>query len=245
MESYLLTIPIPKQPWRWIRFRLSTILLLVAIVAIALAWRRDHEELSAELRRIQDPSRAWGVEQATGPPNTTGYGDIRTAWASATPDDQEEWLILEYDRSVTPTAILIHETYNPGAVYKVTHYPRFGFEKILWEGTDPTAPGTGGGVSRLPVSGRTKTGRIKIYINSPAVPGWNEIDAVGLEFGDPVSPDIIWAKRVEASTEYPSRVSPSTVPSPSTTGISLGSDIFWSEDGGVLLRTSPGERELE
>jgi hypothetical protein len=200
MDYYRFTISIPKQPWRWIRFRISTILLLVTIVALVLAWRRDHLQLTEQLYQIQNPVTGWSVHQATGPPDTSGFGDISTAWASATQDDRQEWLQLEYEDSVVPTAILVHETYNPGAVFKVTHVPRWGLEKVLWEGTDPTPAGAGGGVSRLPVTSGIRTRRIKVYINSPAVPGWNEIDAVGLEYGD--NQQVIWAERATASSSF-------------------------------------------
>jgi hypothetical protein len=200
MEYYRLTIPIPKRPWQWIRFRISTVLLLVVILALILAWRRDHQQLAEKLYQMQNPVTGWSVHQVTGPPNTSGPGDISTAWASATQDDQQEWLQLDYDDSVVPTAILVHETYNPGAVFKVTHVPWLGTEQVLWEGTDPTLVAAGGGVSRLPVAAGIRTGRIKVYINSPAVPGWNEIDAVGLEYGK--NKQVIWAQRATASSSY-------------------------------------------
>ena len=201
MEYYRLTIPIPKQPWRWLRFRIVTILLLVAIFAISLAWYRDHQRLTRELYLIQHPVGSWSVEQVTGPPNTSGTGDFSTAWASATQDDQKEWLVLEYAESVVPTAILVNETYNPGAVIKVTHYPRWGREKVLWEGSSANSTGAAG-PTRLPVNAGIKTGRIKVYIDSPAVPGWNEIDAVGLQCADG---SVIWADDAEASSSYAQR----------------------------------------
>jgi hypothetical protein len=206
MEYYRLTIPIPKQPLRLLKFRISTVLLLTAIIALALAWRRDHKKLSAQLFKVQNPTGSWSTSQVTGPPNTKGFGDIETAWASLTPDGSQEWLELEYDRSVVPTAILVHETYNPGAVVKVTHIPYWGSEKILWEGKDPTPAGDNGGVSRLPVSAGIKTGHIKVYIDSPAVPGWNEIDAVGLEYGNK---QVIWATEATSSSTWASQYSQS------------------------------------
>jgi hypothetical protein len=199
MEYYDLKIRIPKRPLQLLRFRISTALLLTAILALALAWRRDHNKLTAQLHPPQNPNGNWGVNQVTGAPNTTGSGDIVTAWASSAPDDSKEWLELEYDTSVVPTAILIHETYNPGAVVKVTHVPYWGKEKTLWEGTDPTAAGSPGGVSRLPITAGIKTGHIKVYIDSPAVPGWNEIDAVGLE---DANQQVIWATSAKASSFY-------------------------------------------
>jgi hypothetical protein len=202
MEYHYLRIPIPKRRWLWISFRIGSILLLVAIISILLAWRRDHDKLTAELRRMKHPNGNWTPSQATGAPNTAGPGDITTAWASASSDNQQEWLLLEFDKSVRPTAIVIHETYNPGAVIKVTHVPMWGTEKVIWEGTDPTPTNAGVGVSRLPVTERIRTGRIKVYIDSQNVAGFNEIDAVGLEYGDPKSPEIIWASEAEASSYW-------------------------------------------
>jgi hypothetical protein len=210
VDYWRLTIPIPKQPWLWLRFRIITILLLIAIAALSLAWWRDHQLLSMQIYQLTHPNTGWDTSQATGPPNTTGPGDITTAWASATPDGQQEWLILEYNSSVVPKAILVHETYNPGAVVKASHVPRWGKEQVLWEGTDPTPTSAGAGVSRLPVTTSVRTGRIKLYIDSPAVAGWNEIDAVGLEFGNG---QVIWAETAAASSSYGNRDAPRSISS--------------------------------
>ena len=59
--------------------------------------------------------------------------------------------------------------------------------------------GASGGVSRLPISAGFKTGHIKLYIDSPAVPGWNEIDAVGIE---DANKKVIWASKAKASSTY-------------------------------------------
>lgn len=200
MDYYRLTIPIPKQPWQWIRYRISTVLLLIAVLTLVLAWYRDHTRLAQQLHQLRNPNPGWGVNQVVGPPDTAGFRDMRTAWASATQDGQMEWLQLEYGEAVIPTAIIIHESYNPGAVVKVTHVPKWDAEQVLWQGTDPTPSTARGGVSRLPVTAGIKTDRIKLYIDSPAVAGWNEIDAVGIEYGD--SKQVIWAKRATASSSY-------------------------------------------
>jgi hypothetical protein len=199
MDYFEFRIRIPKKPWQWIRFRITTILLLIAIAAMALAWRHDHQQLSNELYQLRNPGPHWEAAQATGPPNTAA-GDGMTAWCPLTADDQQEWLVLEYSQAVVPNAIIVHANHNPGAVRRVTHYPKLGVEQTLWEGDDPTLPTAAAGVSRLPATGRIKTKRIKIYIDSPAVPDWNEIDAVGLEYGD--DKKVIWAERAMASSSY-------------------------------------------
>jgi len=148
---------------------------------------------------VQRPKRAWGPEQATGEPDTDGAGDIQTAWASASQDGQKEWLTLEYDEFVTPTAVLVHETFNPGSLYRVTAFKPNGEEVELWSGTDPTETDSGRGISEVPVKANFKTNRIRIFLDSPAVPGWNEIDAVGLRDKDK---KMYWAVAVDASSTY-------------------------------------------
>lgn len=154
-------------------------------------WR----DLSADPR----PMRRWGPEQATGGPDTPGSGDLDTAWASLSQDGQEEWLMLEYEAHMVPKAIVVHETFNPGAVVKVTAFRLDGEEVTLWTGKDPTAIGAARGESVLPVQGDFKTNRLKLYLDSVAVPGWNEIDAVGLvDAGNKTQ----WATAAHASTTY-------------------------------------------
>jgi hypothetical protein len=152
-----------------------------------------------DLTSVQHQKRNWGPEQATGEPDTNMAGDIVTAWASASQDGQEEWLMLEYQDFITPTAVLVYETYNPGALYRVTAFKPDGEEVELWKGTDPTATDAGMGVSEIPVKAAFKTNRVKIYIDSPNVPGWNEIDAVGLRDKNKT---MHWATAAEASTTY-------------------------------------------
>lgn len=143
--------------------------------------------------------RSWGPEQATGAPDTPDAGDTQTAWASLTADGQDEWLLLEYETDAIPSRIDIHETFNPGAVNRVTVFDEDGEEIEVWKGDDPTPPGSGKGVSKIPVNIDFKTNKVKIYIDSKKVSGWNEIDAVGLVDKEGKSQ---WAKKAEASSTY-------------------------------------------
>ncbi|MEW6236756.1 MAG: S41 family peptidase [Candidatus Omnitrophota bacterium] len=146
--------------------------------------------------------RPWGPEQATGEPNTPNAGDLVTAWASLTQDGQREWLILEFEEPIFPASVKIVETFNPGAVDKVTLINENGEETEAWSGEDPTPPGQEIGVSEIKFEKSIQCQKIKIYIDSPKVPGWNEIDAVGLadEAGK-----TYWAVRAEASSSYAER----------------------------------------
>ena len=145
------------------------------------------------------PKRAWGPEQATGEPDTHMAGDIQTAWASLTPDGQDEWLMLEYAEPVAPEAVLVYETFNPGALCRVTVFKLDGEEVEVWKGKDPTPMNSGMGTSEITFEAPFKTNRVKIYLDSRNVPGWNEIDAVGLR---DTAGKTHWAVSAEASSTY-------------------------------------------
>jgi hypothetical protein len=147
--------------------------------------------------------RAWGPEQATGAPDTwPNAGDLTTAWASATPDGQREWLELTYDAPIRPAAVLVYETYNPGAVDRVTGYDPNGREVELWSGADPKPPGSEKGISVIPLHPDFDVSRIRVYFDSPKVPGWNELDAVGLL---DATGKTHWATAATASSTYADR----------------------------------------
>ena len=163
-----------------------------------------------DLRAAPKAKRPWGPEQATGRLDLLGPASdvyslgatlytLLTAWASLTPDGQDEWLLLEYAEPIVPAAILIHETFNPGAVQRITAFRLDGEEVEVWKGQDPTPVGAGRGVSEIPVHLQFKTNRVRLYLASRAVAGWNEIDAVGLR--EP-SGKVHWAASADASSTY-------------------------------------------
>jgi hypothetical protein len=186
-------------------------------IAPMLARMRELEQQIASLRKELEqlieppppppppsparPKRSWGPEQATGPPDTPRAGDFSTAWAARTADGQDEWLRLHYDQAVVPAGIHVCETYNPGALYRVTATNPNGEEVEIWSGKDPVALGSGKGLAAIPVQADFRTDCVTIYLNSTKVSGWNEIDAVGLL--DNLE-NIQWAVSAEASSTWAS-----------------------------------------
>ena len=168
-------------------------------VYLAPNWYIFKDNASGATSAQQTP-RQWGPEQATGAPDTwPRSGDLTTAWASRTPDGQGEWLELTYDAPLRPVAVSVYETYNPGAVDRVTGFDPSGQEVELWAGSDPTPAGKDKGVSVIAVHPDFDLTRIRVYIDSPKVPGWNEIDAVGLLDDKGVTH---WATGATASSTY-------------------------------------------
>lgn len=147
----------------------------------------------------------WGPEQAAGEPDTLAPGDQTTAWASQSADGSPEWLILTFAKAVIPRELHVYENCAPGALVRVTALDDAGTEIEGWAGVDPntTAWGAGGAVpiSKVPLSLAAPTKRIKIYLASDKVAGWNEVDAVAL-IDDAGGKQ--WARGVEASSTYAS-----------------------------------------
>ncbi len=163
-------------------------------------WYIWREEVAAPAAPAE--KRSWGPEQATGAPDTFEAGDIPTAWASLTPDAQDEWLLLTYGTYGEPVAaagLMVHATLNPGAIRRVTVFNPQGREVEVWKGQDPTPTGSGRGLSLLSFQVEFEVSRVKVYLGSREVPGWNEIDAVGLidSFGG-----THWAMAAQASSTY-------------------------------------------
>jgi hypothetical protein len=150
----------------------------------------------------QGDKRGWGPEQVLGPPDTPQAGDCQTAWASQTQDGGEEWLRLDYETAVNVAEVRIRESYNPGAVSRVTALPEGGEEVLLWEGEDPTEQAPSDFVVEVPADVTAKS--VKVYLDTARVVGWNEIDAVELVGKDGSRQ---WATFAAASSTYASNTS--------------------------------------
>ena len=189
---------------RLLQINLRTVMVLMVLVALVMAWYRDHTILQARISELEaeysNTYRGWSVSDALGKPDEpTGSG--ANAWCPATEDGQREWLELTYTRRVRPSAILIHETYATGAVDKVSVFDWWGNEVVVWSGKDPTPPGQKGLLSIVPTR-RISTKRVKIYLDSANVSGWNCIDAVGLQASNGTK---YWADSAAASSSYGAR----------------------------------------
>jgi hypothetical protein len=143
--------------------------------------------------------RGFSPEQALGPPDVRQAGDNPQAWASQTPDGQKEWLVCEYAEPIDARAVIVYESYNPGALFRVSAFSPDGDEVVAWEGADPTPRGKPKGISVIPMKLDFPVKKIRLAIDSPAVPGWNEIDAVGLEDRKGTTH---WATQAQASSTF-------------------------------------------
>ncbi|WP_400191401.1 LamG-like jellyroll fold domain-containing protein [Hymenobacter sp. B81] len=134
------------------------------------------------LRFSTEYNSSWAAATTLGAPTVyPRYGDISGAWASSDPDDQREYLVLRFANPAPAKRILIWETYNPGAIDTVwVRNPNTN----AWVSVYTATAAPAGGNSRILNINFPETAfnvqDVRLAINSPAVTGWNEIDAVAL-----------------------------------------------------------------
>jgi hypothetical protein len=152
-----------------------------AAPTLALSGRREIRQYaaSAEATSERDPL-AQGAVQAAGPPNTPGCGDYRSAWATADPGGSGA-LTLLYPELVTPTAVVIYQTYNPGFVTRVDVVDVYGEAHTVYQ-SPPGARADCPYTQIITVEDAGYEGnRVVVYVDqATSGGGWNEIDAVEL-----------------------------------------------------------------
>jgi len=174
--------------------------LLVATNEYALKGYFDllKEELVAEERHPSTPRWAarvlgfsteyntspgsWSAARTLGLPDTYPiYGDFTNAWASSSEDNQREFLELGYDQPGIIDSVSIYETWNPGAVDKISvrNADTASWTEV-WSGVAAAAGDTSRVFTVTFPATSFPVDAVRLDINSPAVPSWNEIDAVSI-----------------------------------------------------------------
>jgi hypothetical protein len=128
-------------------------------------------------------SSSYAANKALGIPDVyPNHGDLVNSWASYSPDDSREFIELGFDTVQTVIKIEIYETNLPGAIDTV--YLRSvdsgKWKKIYSRPAETDLPAEARIKSIHLVETTELFDAIRIALNSPAVAGWNEIDAVAL-----------------------------------------------------------------
>lgn len=130
----------------------------------------------------QYTTATWSAARVLGAPDVSAAGtDNANAWASLGADDRAEWLEVGFQKPMRVSAVDVIESYNPGAVASIELITASGRRISAYQG-QPAAVGTPSrnlhvetGCTNEPIVA------VSVQIASQAVPGWNEIDAIGIE----------------------------------------------------------------
>lgn len=129
----------------------------------------------------QYSANEWGSKRALNEPDVyPTYGDIQYAWSPTNPDNPREFLELRFANPGPINFINIYETFNPGAIDTVyVKDPTGAWVRVYAENALPAAEEAR--ILNIPIPQTTfNVTDIRIALNSAAVPGFNEIDAVGI-----------------------------------------------------------------
>ena len=127
---------------------------------------------------------AWSANQILGQPNVyPQYGDYQNAWATATADNQREFIELGFANPAPINGVRIYETFSPGAVDTIyIMNPNTNLWEVVFATTaSPAQPNANILEVQFPLTS-FPVGKIRIAINSPAVSNFNEIDAVSIGY---------------------------------------------------------------
>lgn len=123
----------------------------------------------------------WSASQATGPPDTyPRHGDFDTAWTTGSRDSGFEWLLLTYAEAVVVDEVSVYETCNPGAIVKVELVDQAGASHEIWRGVGEPAPKEARIFTVANKAVGVAVNKVRLLLDTSRVPGWNEIDAVGI-----------------------------------------------------------------
>jgi hypothetical protein len=141
----------------------------------AVVWAAAAPRASSEY----SPTR-WSRHQVVGPPDVyPTHGDQAAAWATREQSRGEEWLEVSFATPLIASAVVIVETYNPGAVVRVDDLTDPIRPAVLWAGTTPAVRTSR--VLRLELPAPRRLGTVRVVLDTTRASTWNEIDAVGLQ----------------------------------------------------------------
>jgi len=124
----------------------------------------------------------WSVLEVLGPNNVSPFESHRNAWSSLSADGQREFLVLSFNEAQTVQKIEIYENVYPGAIDTV-YLRNSETDKwvVVYSKPAQTDLGEEGRIFSIHlIETQYKADAIRLAMNSPAVPSWNEIDAVAI-----------------------------------------------------------------
>ena len=149
------------------------------------------------------PPSPWEPVQATGAPNAKEGRDSPFSWCPQEQDGGEEWLIVGFpDSTEGISKIRLIESGSAGALIRIESVPEDQTTpETLWEGSPKTLSKNQIHEQTIALTRAATGNRLRLIFDTGAVPGWNQVDAVGVLAGD-ADEKIVWAVTAEASSHW-------------------------------------------
>ncbi|WP_250631019.1 OmpA family protein [Rhodoflexus caldus] len=166
--------------------RLTVLLLLLFLFSFAshaqIEWASAVLEFSGESAEA-GIAKPYGAQQVLGKPNKLpAHGESPCAWRTATANNNRgEWIKVTFNKLISAQTIVIAESWNPGAVAKIKLYDEAGKEYTVYHNPAPKPIPQKVQMLVLHIAPTPyKVAALRLELQTAAVPGFNQIDAIGI-----------------------------------------------------------------
>jgi outer membrane protein OmpA-like peptidoglycan-associated protein len=126
--------------------------------------------------------KQYGAQQILGRPSKLpAVGSSACAWQPATEASlTEEWIKVGYEKPMKIKQIAVAENSNAGCITRIYGYDANDREFLLYTNTKDTMPSPGRMLNIQLKPTTFAVAALKIMLNTRRIPGWNQLDAVGI-----------------------------------------------------------------
>lgn len=151
------------------------------LAARDVVWAQMVNDFSSQYSQPQ-----WSAQQALDAPDVyPRHGDINQAWAPLAQDGGVEWIDVGFDEPRRVASVIVVQTFNPGAIIRIDDTTPTGAHRVLGR-TTPTRYTSGkSAITELAFERPRTIRRLRVVMDTKAVPGWNELDAIGITLARP------------------------------------------------------------
>ncbi|HAS39415.1 MAG TPA: flagellar motor protein MotB [Microscillaceae bacterium] len=198
---------------KWTNYFIAFILYLTSqhLWAQTTQWSSQVLQVSSQridtndINQLPEP-HIYRAQQILGIPNKLpAFGSSKCAWSpSRKQNPKGEWIKVAFRNPMKTKQIAIAENYNPGAISKIYAYDPKGAQHLVYENKQIKKLAVKGRMFRviLPKITLYQVKSLKVFLNTQLIPGYNQIDAIGISDGDaPVEAKINISKQLDLKSK--------------------------------------------
>lgn len=146
-------------------------------------------------------NKEFSASQVLGKPNSLTYGKSMVAWSPASDEGGKEFVKVGFSTPIQIQQIVIMENLNPGSITEIILYDETGKDFSIYKNGKPITTGVPEArlFTHLVAKTYYKVVALKLVLQTDAVRGMNQIDAIGISSStNPIVPQVNVKKYAQA-----------------------------------------------
>ncbi len=172
--------------------RLLTCFFFLAILSLKaqeqdVQWASELIGTSSHFVNLSKPkTQQYHGEQALGKPNKLpSHGESPSAWSPATKDNpQGEWIKVGFAKPMEIAQVVVAENFNPGAITHIYVYDTSDKEYLVYKNVNVGPLNVPARMFSISYKANFLVKAVKLELSTAKVPGFNQIDAIGISASD-------------------------------------------------------------